>query len=126
MHELVIVVSDLYVSQEAPGQELPAGVALPGLQHLARFGARSRIPDGWRSWLARWLNGQDAGAPAAVAAVTLQPAPTFLPTPTSSKAPMAWMATPVHLVAGLTSVRVDRRSILRLDANDQSALAADF
>ena len=36
------------------------------------------------------------------------------------------MATPVHLVAGLTSVHVDRRSILRLDANDQSALAADF
>jgi hypothetical protein len=39
---------------------------------------------------------------------------------------MAWMATPVHLVAGLTSVHVDRRSILRLDANDQSALATDF
>jgi hypothetical protein len=36
------------------------------------------------------------------------------------------MATPVHLIAGLTSVHVDRRSILRLDANDQAALAADF
>jgi hypothetical protein len=36
------------------------------------------------------------------------------------------MATPVHLIAGLTSVHVDRRSILRLDASDQAALAADF
>jgi hypothetical protein len=119
VHELVILVSDLYVSQESSEQEWPVGVALPGLQHVARFGARSRIADGWRSWLARWLTGQDAGAPATVAAVTL-------PVPTSSQKPMAWMATPVHLVAGLTSVHVDRRSLLRLDANDQSTLAADF
>ena len=118
MHELVILVSDLYVSQESPRQELPVGVALPGLQHVARFGARSRIADGWRPWLARWLTGQDAGPPAPVAAVTLQA--------TTPPRTMVWMATPMHLVAGLTSVHVDRRSILRLDANDQSALTTDF
>ena len=118
MHELVILVSDLYVSQESPRRELPDGVALPGLQHVARFGARSRIADGWRSWLARWLTGQDAGPPGPVAALTLQATP---PPPT-----MVWIATPMHLVAGLTSVHVDRRSILRLDANDQSALTTDF
>jgi hypothetical protein len=39
---------------------------------------------------------------------------------------MAWIATPVHLVAGLTSVHVDRRSVLRLDPSDQSALTTDF
>jgi hypothetical protein len=139
VHKLVILVSDLYLSQESPGQELPAGIALPGLQHATRFGARSRIADGWRSWLARLLTGQDAGAPAAVAAVTLQAAaamrtstasaaakPIPLPAPTSSQPPTAWMATPMHLVAGLTSVHVDRRSILRLGADDQSRLAADF
>ncbi len=137
MHELVIVVSDLYLSQETPERELPAGVALPGLQHIARFGARSQIAAGWRSWLGRWLTGDDAGAPAAVAAVGLQVAPSsgsaaLPPAPTSSLAldaarpRIAWMATPVHLIAGLTSVHVDRRSILRLDANDQTALAADF
>lgn len=135
MRELVILVSDLYLSQETPWQELPAGIALPGLQHVARFGARSRIADGWRSWLARWVTGQDAGAPAPVAAVTLQVAaamraatasPAATPAPTSSQPPTAWMATPMHLVAGLTSVHVDRRSILRLGADDQSRLAADF
>lgn len=166
MHELVILVSDLYLSEETPRQELPAGIALPGLQHVARFGARSRIADGWRSWLARWLTGQDLGPPAAVAAVTLQVAapprvaiappatraasaspatraasappatrpasappvatPTRLPAPTSLQPSTAWLATPMHLVAGLTSVHVDRRSILRLDADDQSRLAADF
>lgn len=172
MHELVIVLSDLYLSQETPERELPAGVALPGLQHVARFGAHVKIAGGWRSWLGRWLTGKDTGAPAAVAAVglhasrgsppaassqVLTSSPTLaLPqvsqTPSvprslapaiattvavplainSSQSPsgahtkIAWMATPVHLVAGLTSVHVDRRSILRLDANDQSALAADF
>ena len=32
----------------------------------------------------------------------------------------------MHLIAGMTSVHVDRRSILRLDAADQMTLAADF
>jgi hypothetical protein len=32
----------------------------------------------------------------------------------------------MHLVAGMTSVHVDRRSILRLDAADQQTIAADF
>jgi hypothetical protein len=36
------------------------------------------------------------------------------------------MATPVHLVAGMTSVHLDRRSVLRLEPADQSALANDF
>jgi hypothetical protein len=39
---------------------------------------------------------------------------------------MVWMATPVHLVAGLTSLHLDRRSILRLPADDLTALAAEF
>jgi hypothetical protein len=115
VHELVIVVSDLYVSQETPERGLPGGVALPGLQHAARFGTRSRIPRGWRPWLAWWLTGHESGAPATVAA---QVAP--------SEASMVWMATPVHLVAGLTSLHLDRRSILRLGAEDSAALAAEF
>ena len=72
MHELVILLSDFYLSQETPERELPAGVALPGLQRAARFGMRSRIADGWRSWLARWLTGEEGGPPGTVAAVTLQ------------------------------------------------------
>ncbi len=87
---------------------------------------------GWRSWLGHWLTGKEAGAPAAVAAATLQRPPSGPPLlslshpPSGARPAIAWMATPVHLVAGLTSVHVDRRSILRLDANDQSAFAADF
>jgi hypothetical protein len=39
---------------------------------------------------------------------------------------MVWMATPVHLVTGLTSLHLDRRSILRLSADDLTALVAEF
>jgi hypothetical protein len=37
-----------------------------------------------------------------------------------------WLATPVHLVAGLTSLHLDRRSILRLSADDLAELARQF
>lgn len=143
MHDLVLVVSDLYVSQEAPERELPHGVALPGLQHAARFGSRSEVAGGWRPWLARWLiadqrrrsagantAGANAGAgprvdedrelpdaaPATVAAAALA----------TQQARTVWMATPVHLVAGLTSLHLDRRSTLRLSTDDLTALAAEF
>jgi hypothetical protein len=36
------------------------------------------------------------------------------------------MATPMHLIAGMTSIHVDRRSILRLNAADQATLTNDF
>jgi len=122
VHDLVLVVSDLYVSQEAPERELPDGVALPGLQHVARFGSRSSMAGGWRPWLARWLiadqnSGELPGAaPATVAAAALA----------TQQAGTVWLATPVHLVAGLTSLHLDRRSILRLSAADLTALATEF
>jgi hypothetical protein len=37
-----------------------------------------------------------------------------------------WIATPVHLIAGLTSLHLDRRSILRLPAADLEGFAQDF
>ncbi len=121
MRELVIVVSDLYVSQESPERRLPDGIALPGLQHVARFGTRSVLSDGWRPWLAHWLtaDAQARLAPAAVAASATvrsdEPA-----------AAAVWIATPLHLVAGLTSLHFDRRSLLRLNPDDSKNLAEAF
>jgi hypothetical protein len=138
VHDLVIVVSDLYVSREAPERELPHGVALPGLQHAARFGSRAGVAGGWRSWLARWLSAdqQSGRGSAAIAAsarddpdqklVHAAPATVAAAALARSEAAMVWMATPVHLVAGLTSLHLDRRSILRLSADDLTALATEF
>ncbi len=136
MHELVIVVSDLYLSPETSVPQLPEGVALPGLQQLMRFGNRSGVSGGWRSWLASWLadSGTGAakpsragGAPASIAALA---APAGLARGREyqglPRGPLVWIATPVHLMAGLSSVHLDPRGVLRLEADDLTTLATDF
>jgi hypothetical protein len=119
VREVVIVISDLYLSQETPERQLPDGVALPGLEHVARFGRRSTVEGGWRRWLAHRLSGEGdvaSAAPATVASLALN----------NGAAGMAWMATPVHLIAGLTSLHLDRRSVLHLPAEDLAAFESDF
>ena len=126
---------------------------LPGFEHVARFGKRRSIEGeaGWRPWLARWLGRDDlAGvAPAVIAAsgaVEFAPA---VPAATDTAAELAdseraghvrvaahksvaprgataWLATPVHLIAGLTSLHLDRRSLLRLSPADLEDFALDF
>jgi hypothetical protein len=123
VHELVIVLSDFYVAQETPDRELPAGVALPGLQRAARLAARARNSGGWRSWLSRRLTGSDGDPPATTAAAG---APPSSHQSNDAQPSVVLIATPVNLIAGMTSIHLDRRSILRLSASDQAALAADF
>ena len=71
-----MIVTDLYLAQAAA--ELRATVdganpAMPGLECASRFGTRTRLPGGWRDWLARWLGREDLAraAPARVAAAPL-------------------------------------------------------
>jgi hypothetical protein len=130
VREIVIVIRDLYLEpQQAPADSrgvAPAGaaagaeqVAAPGLAHLSRFGEKRAVPEGWRAWTARWLGlpQHAAHAPAAIAAAALESAP---------RERAVWLATPVHLLAGLTSVHFDRRSLLRLPRAQLEALAASF
>ena len=145
VREIVIVISDLYL---APGQtDLPPGAGalgtLPGFEHAARFGQRRSIEGegGWRPWLARWLGHDDLAtlAPAVIAAAAVDAATSPAATPSHasfaaatspaaapSHASTTWLATPVHLIAGLTSLHLDRRSILRLPPADLEHFAQDF
>ena len=123
MREIVIVIGDLYL--EAGPRPLPGSGAsaeeapAPGIEHLARFGAKTTLPEGWRAWVARWLGlPQYAGeAPASIVAAALAGAPAGR---------SVWLATPLHLIAGLTSLHVDRRSLLRLPGAELEQLAASF
>ena len=126
MREIVIVIADLYLDREAARPvALPGSGASPGahvtrgLGQLARLGERRSLPQGWRAWAAHWVGLPQYAheAPASVAAASLADVP-------ADRA--VWLATPVHLTAGLTSVRFDRRSLLRLPGAELAALAASF
>jgi hypothetical protein len=44
----------------------------------------------------------------------------------TSPAGTAWLATPVHLIAGLTNLHLDRRGLMRLSPEDLARVAEDF
>lgn len=136
VREIVIVISDFYLPPASPGPspglvqgqlESPPGAAsqtaFPGIEHIARFGEQTVLEEGWRPWLARWLGRGDLAhlAPAVIAADGVEPA-----APGGAPNSTTWIATPVHLIAGLTSLHLDRRSILRLSAADLESFAQDF
>ena len=142
MNEAVIVLADLYLDPETP-LELPEELPLPGLSLLARFATRERLTAGWRDWVARWTwrggvgsGSTDARAPAMAPATV--PAPATVAASAvwhdrhrwiGAEAPSpaaVWLATPVHLLAGLASAHLDRRGILRLSPEEQARLAEDF
>jgi hypothetical protein len=123
VREIVIVVADLYWPADVAESELsvPPG-SLPGLAQASRFGQVTRLTGSWRGWLAHWLGRDDvaAFAPGSCAASLVQ-SKTLAAAPAS-----AWIATPVHLLAGLTSVHLERRGVLPLAPADAQGLAEDF
>ena len=87
-----------------------------------RFGEQRSLAGegGWRAWLARSLGRDDlVNVPPAVIAATA------LDSRSGSDATV-WLATPIHRIAGLTSVHLDRRSLLQLSAEEVEGLVADF
>jgi hypothetical protein len=118
-----MIVTDLYLAQPASdlrGAADGARAPMPGIELVSRFGRRTRLAGGWRAWLAHWLGREDLAqvAPASVAAAPLmQPA---------AAAAARWIATPVELVAGLSSVHLGQRGIVRLTLPERAALCAGF
>lgn len=144
MQDLVIVIPDLYLPEADAG--VPERALSAGLDCATRFGDNAPLPDGWRPWLARWVGREDlaVAAPGAVASAAVAPAavasgagvwdaaagsgPSVLGSapPAEASNLSAWIATPLYLIAGLTTVHADRRSLLRLPAPDLARFAGDF
>jgi len=128
--EVAIILSDLYLAANGRGgvDDRDAAVpkdALPALARIARYAGVSPLAGDWRGWLAGWLGRADVAAacnstPAVIAAAALPPR--AVPGGTGS----VWLATPLHLIAGLTSVHLDYRGLLRLDAATLDVLRRDF
>ena len=108
------MVADLYLPEEGSADAL----ALPGLERIARFGTKSVLAAGWRPWLARRVGCESLAEapPACVAARCCN----------ADVAGAVWLAAPVHCVAGLSSLHLDHRGLLKLPMATLTALAADF
>jgi hypothetical protein len=120
VREFLLVVPDLMLASGAARTDAGA----PGLR--LRFGPATPLRGGWRSWLARRLARPelDAASRAAVVAAAALPGPVPLPSMAGDGA--WWLATPLHLVAGLDTLHLPRDGILALSPAERAELAADF
>jgi hypothetical protein len=110
VRELVIVLSGL------PGHRFPS------LAQITRFARAAPLRQDWREWVLSWLASLSGArwppvSPAALAGWDV----TGLPPGRTG-----WLATPVHLIAGLTRLHLDPAGPLWLSAEEQRQLAADF
>jgi len=121
VEEVVIVITDLYLSTAAEAGSI-RGVDLPGLARVARYGNGQSLEQGWRPWLATWAGQSELAqtAPATVAAAASRATAEDVP------GRMVWIATPVHLVAGLSSVHLDARGLLQVELEVRRDLATEF
>jgi hypothetical protein len=130
VRELVIVIPDLYQPRELCGasRDDTTFKEIPGLETVARFGARTKLAAGWRSWLLGDIGRLDLEglAPACIAAAALDPALAASLANSLTPSVTSWIATAVHLHAGLTRVHFDQRGLLRLTPAEQAVLSADF
>jgi hypothetical protein len=124
VRELVIVIPDLYLEPQGSGvAPALASARFAGLEHAGRFGQRATLGEGWRAWLAQLLARADLAsvAPARIAAAVLAE-----PQAQSADDVTRWIATPLHLTAGLARVHLDHRGVLALSAAERATLAAAF
>jgi hypothetical protein len=118
MRRLTLILSDLYLPEEAPREAASAALDLPKLAGLLRFARASRI-DSWRAWLAREV-GAGIIAPGPVAQLAAVSVPTILAPST------AWFATPVTFEARLDHVRMLERGLLRMTSAERAEWCAEF
>ena len=116
MHGLTLVLPDLYATRQS--EESQSGLPrLPALERWLSGARRSPLADGWRSWLLA-AHAPPGAAPGAVAAAAHAGA--------GAGAGHDWLATPVHFVAGLDTIRLHPAGLLCLAPGEQQRLAADF
>jgi len=119
VRELILIVTDLFIAKgAAEPQSLPA---LPALSRLLMY-ARVESTGDWRRWVMREFAAVRAGQ-AAVAAVSHRATSAREPDPDSQR--HWWLATPVHLEADLTCVRMGARP-LELSEDEWHTIRTEF
>jgi hypothetical protein len=120
VRELVLVLPDLRTGDAV-------GASSTMLRSL-RFAAVAPLRGGWRPWLARSLGREDLAVLdfATVVSRALAASIGSAGGDAGVERPGAWIATPLHLQAGLTTVHLPPDGILRLEPGEAQRLAAGF
>jgi hypothetical protein len=118
MRRLTLILSDLYLPEEAAPDATIRPLALPHLDWLLRFANRTRIAD-WRHSLALDLGRPELAALGAAPLAARQFAPAMAEQP-------LWLATPVRFEARLDHVRMLDRGMPRLAAAERDEWRAEF
>jgi hypothetical protein len=105
---------------DATSQQLPR---LPLLERLLSCSARCALATDWRGWLAACAAPSELAAfsLAAIADASFRGRPIPAPEGTAH-----WLATPVHMFAGLDSVHLHPCGLLSLNSEEQQMLVGDF
>ena len=114
----ILVVPDLDPARLS--EEARAGLPrLPALEQWLARGDVQAVAGGWRQWVQRTFAGRTLAGlpPASIAGAAVAGVPADRP---------VWLATPVHFVPGLDTVRVHPAGLLPLAAAEQQALQRDF
>jgi hypothetical protein len=116
--ELAFILTDVFLSgrveaRAAGSDSLPR---LPALETVLARARRHALPAGWRGWLAERVGERPLPPAERVAAMQGCAEPTR----------GHWLATPVHLFAGLDSVHVHPAGLLRLGDAEQQQLVSEF
>ncbi len=109
-------------------RQLHQQLSLPRLAQLEQWLARgegSRLEAGWQQWLLEAF-GDERHAAHSWAQVAAAAVPAASAADASQHPAGAWFATPVHLVAGLDTVRVHPAGLLTLTRDEQLELTRDF
>ncbi len=124
MREFLLVVPDLMAVSGLPRAAGDRATS-EGAGRALRFGTAEALPEGWRSWLAARLRRPSAEAHSLAAAVASAQRATG-DAVAAQRGAGAWLATPLHLVAGLDTLHLPRDGILSLTLAERAGLVADF
>jgi len=125
VNRLILVLRDFYPAR----LDREAFAALPRLAALERWLACADIAPargGWRNWLWREFALEAPLAPDTVQALVTPASVAAAAVPNLPPGKPLWLATPVHFVAGLDTVRLHPAGLLELEREAQDRLAADF
>jgi hypothetical protein len=118
MQRLTLILSDLYLPEEAARDAAIQPLELPHFDWLLRFADGARIAD-WRQALAEDLGRPDLAAPGPAALAARE----LLREPAGES---AWLATPVRLEARLDHVRMLERGLPRLAVAERAGWREEF